>query len=58
MTYIIRSRHNTGLILCTNGDFMAASLVGPGGYAALTFKTKAGAEKRAARRGDVVEATA
>ena len=56
--FIIRSRFNANLILCTNGDFMAASLVCPGGYAALTFKTEAGARRRAAKRGDTVEAVA
>lgn len=56
--FIIRSRFNANLILCTNGDFMAASLVGAGGYTALAFKTEAGARRRAAKRGDTVEAVA
>lgn len=54
--FIIRSRYNPKLILTTNGDYFADSMVGPGGRPAKVFKTLAGAERHAARvHGTVAE---
>lgn len=45
MSYIVRSKLNPKLILCTNGDWMPESMVGPGGYSAKVYKTEAGAKR-------------
>lgn len=52
--FYIESKYNPTLILCTDGEFHARGVVGPGGYSAHEFKTRAGAERRAGRRGDKV----
>ena len=53
-TYILRSRQNPKLVLCKGGAWRPESLVGPGGYAAKVYRTRTGAESRAAVRGDLV----
>ncbi len=55
--FIVRSALNPALILCTNGEWLPASMVGPGGRAAKTYKT----QRSAARVRDgkvIVEAVA
>jgi len=51
-TYIVRSKVNPALILCTNGEFLPEQQVGPGGYSAKLYKTRKGAE--VVRSGDVI----
>lgn len=41
--YIIRSRLNPKMILCTDGEFHAEIQVGPGGWCAKVYKTERGA---------------
>lgn len=65
MSFIVRSKINPKLILCTNGEFMTEALVGPvgftvrgtaiKGYAAKVYKTRRGAE--AVRGGQVIVET-
>jgi hypothetical protein len=50
--YIVRSLINRALILCTNGEWKPENMVGPGGFDAKVYKTKAGALK--VRGGNVI----
>lgn len=43
--YVVISNVNPALILCTDGDFHARSMVGPGGYCAKVYKTAEAAQK-------------
>lgn len=54
-TFIVRSQTNPALIFCTNGDWMTQSLVGPGGYCAKVYKTRAGAERVRGGHGIIIE---
>ena len=49
---IVRSKRNPNLVLCTNGEFMPETMMGPGGYSAQTYKTHAGASR--VRSGEVI----
>jgi hypothetical protein len=53
--YLIRSRVNPALVLCTDGEFHAEVQVGPGGWCAKIYKTERGADASAAGRGTVEE---
>jgi hypothetical protein len=44
--YLVLGELNPKLILCTDGDFHAPSMVGPGGYCAKVYRTEAGARRR------------
>ena len=43
--YLVLGMVNNNLVLCTDGDFHARSLVGPGGWSPKVYKTEAGAKK-------------
>jgi hypothetical protein len=53
--FIVRSSVNPKLILCTNGEFIAESLCGPGGYSAKVYKTRQGASSARDARFTLVE---
>jgi hypothetical protein len=56
--FLVRSGVNPALVLTTTGEFMPQVFCGPGNdCSARVFKTRAGAERRAASRGcgDTVE---
>lgn len=63
MAYIVRSKVNPKLVLCTNGEFEPEDLIGPvnlnprtghliRGYTAKVYKTRRGAEK--VRNGEMI----
>ena len=43
--YLVLGAVNPKLVLCTDGEFHALSMVGPGGYCAKLYKTEAGAKR-------------
>ena len=45
MEFIVVHKHNPQAILCTDGEFHGRSMVGPGGWCAKVYKTRAMAEK-------------
>lgn len=47
--YLVRSTTNPYLILTTSGEFLAESLLGPGGRSAKLYKTRRGAEGATAK---------
>lgn len=51
--FIVRNGRNSATILCTDGNFHARCMVGPGGWCAKLYKTEAGAKKN--NPDDVVE---
>ena len=51
--YIVRSKTNPAMILCTNGEWHSEGIVGPGhDFGAKLYKTRKGAEK--VRGGEVI----
>lgn len=54
--YIVRSKKNPKLILCTDGEFHYENYVGPNGYCAKLYKTKGGAERSCNAKPVIVEA--
>jgi len=56
VSYIVRSHQNPVMILTTIGEYKPASMVGPGGYCARVYKTRARAQVAADRHGGAVEA--
>lgn len=53
--FIVRSKTNPTLILCTNNEFKYQDVVGAGGYSAKVYKTQSGAEKARNGKGIIVE---
>jgi hypothetical protein len=43
--FIARNKTNPALILTAGGEWKPSRMVGPGGYTARTFRTRAGAAK-------------
>jgi len=56
MNYIVRSGSNPKMILTRNGGFKPEVQIGPGGYSAMIYRTKFGAQRAAALvRGTIEE---
>ncbi len=53
--YIVRSAKNNRLILCTDNQFHAESMVGVGGFSAKLYKTKKNAERSCGEKSVVVD---
>lgn len=43
--FVVRGSVNSNLILCDDGEFHAATQVGPGGWNAKIYKTESGARR-------------
>lgn len=53
--YLVRSAKNDKLILCSDDEFHAESMVGVGGFSAKTFKTMKGAQNHCHSKKVIVE---
>lgn len=53
--FFLRSRTNSKMVRTTSAEYMPESMVGPGGYAAMTWATRSAADKAAARFFGTVE---